>query len=130
MKSDKSLKNEIKSFQNLWGKGTGHAQRTWGETNNGTLLQDFNKIAEICIYPYINSLITVLEIGSNAGLWTQKMIHAKKIYCLEAVSANHTGFWENIGESEKIQYIQVNDYDGSAVNGRWFFMVQNYFVNY
>jgi hypothetical protein len=93
------LKEEIKSFQNLW-KG--------GYKNNieDSSVRNLQGIYKYCLEPY-KSNATILEIGPGHGCWTIKMERAKKIYCLDALSSEHNDF--NVNHTD-IEYYQVDDF--------------------
>ncbi|MDR2531910.1 MAG: class I SAM-dependent methyltransferase [Oscillospiraceae bacterium] len=105
---------EIKSFSNLWKGGyfegdplnpiatSGYAQFGFISTLYATYL--------LCIKPYINSESVALEIGPGRGAWTKAMLPAKEIYALDALSAEHNGFFEYLPPSEHVKYFQVDDF--------------------
>ncbi len=68
-----------------------------------------------CIKPYLTQESVVLEIGPGRGAWTRTFVSAREIWCLDALSAEHNGFWEFVGRSEKIKYIQVADFSCSML---------------
>lgn len=109
--NEKKLKQELRSFQKLWKGGTNLSKRGWDECREARLpTQNINEIARICIEPYINPDINVLEIGANGGGWTWKFLSAKNIYCFDALDAKHTGFWNNIERKANIYYFKVEDF--------------------
>lgn len=96
------LQKELYSFQNIW-KG--------GYFNN--IESDSRKlqnIIDVCITPHVTDQTTVLEIGCGRGAWTKHMKHAKKIYCMDALSAEHNNFWNYVGRQPNIEYYQVDDF--------------------
>jgi len=102
------LKRELESFQGLWRGGTTLARDGWDSVSR---TRNIDGIYEVCIKPYINPDTIALEIGCNGGGWTRKMLDAKRIIGLDALSANHTGFWRNIPYRENIEYHQVVDFE-------------------
>jgi hypothetical protein len=64
-----------------------------------------------CIKPYVNRESTVLEIGPGRGAWTKcfAALNAKKIWAVDVSPAERTGFWEYVGPSERITYVQADD---------------------
>jgi hypothetical protein len=64
-----------------------------------------------CIRPYVNERTRVLEIGPGRGAWTRCFIerNAAEVWALDALSAEHNGFWEYVGHSPRIHYFQVED---------------------
>jgi len=53
----------------------------------------------------------VLEIGPGRGAWTRCFVERKaaEIWALDALSAEHNGFWEYVGRHPNIHYAQVED---------------------
>ena len=99
------LKKELEQFQNIWHGGyfTGYSTK-----RNQKGLEEYLK----------NNLegSTLLEIGCGGGQWTKFIYNLNifnKIICVDALSAEHNKFWENLGENakSKIQYIQVDDFN-------------------
>ena len=70
-----------------------------------------------CIRPFIHSDTTVLEIGPGRGAWTKTFLErgCKKVYAVDAAPPEHTGFWKNVGKTDKVDYIVVSDCTLSAV---------------
>jgi len=107
------LVNEIESFQTLW-KGGFYA----GEPSNPVFglfgLNSFLGVSHVvylmCIKPYIDNTTSVIEIGCGRGAWTKLMLGAQKITCLDALTAQHNGFYEYIGKHPHIEYHKVNDF--------------------
>jgi hypothetical protein len=106
------LKRELRDFSNFWKGGTTLSRQGWSTCARERLKTgiDINKIYQICIQPYINSNTTVLEIGTNGGGWLSRMLEAKRLIGLDALSADHTGFWKNVPKLDKISYHYVLDF--------------------
>lgn len=70
-----------------------------------------------CIRPYISSETTALEIGPGRGAWTKAILDrgCRKIYAVDAASAEHTHFWEYVGRDPRAEYIVANDFSLSGV---------------
>jgi hypothetical protein len=64
-----------------------------------------------CIKPYINSNINALEIGPGRGAWSNCMLGAKELWCLDANSAEQTKFFQHIKPRPGIHFIQVEDFE-------------------
>jgi hypothetical protein len=62
-----------------------------------------------CIKPYVTADSTVLEIGAGRGAWTRTMLNAREIAVLEAVDAEHSGFWDYVGRHDHVQYHKVRN---------------------
>ncbi len=64
-----------------------------------------------CIRPYINSDTVVLEIGPGRGAWSKTFLHrnCRKLYAVDAANAEHTHFWDYIGDDARAEYIVVDD---------------------
>ena len=110
--SQEKLRNEIESFSSLWEGGTTLSKYGWEaclepRLKNGV---DLEKIEEICILPFINEESIALEIGTNGGAWLKRMMKAKNLIGTDVLSPEHTGFFNNIPQSDKVEYIQVTDF--------------------
>ena len=104
------LKQELDQFQNIWHGGyfTGYSAK-----RNQKGLEEYLR----------NNLdgSTLLEIGCGGGQWTKFIYELnifKKIICIDALSAEHNEFWENLGEGAKkvIQYIKVENFDLTEID--------------
>lgn len=73
-----------------------------------------------CIKPYVSSETVAIEIGPGRGAWTRCLLAAREVWCLDALSAEHNAFWEYIGPSSKVRYLQVTDFGCTAVPDRRF----------
>lgn len=67
-------------------------------------------IAQACIRPYVDGA-TAVEIGPGRGAYTRALLPAKELWCLDALSAEHNGFWEYVGEQPHVHYVQVTDFE-------------------
>ncbi|MEM8501168.1 MAG: class I SAM-dependent methyltransferase [Pseudomonadota bacterium] len=69
------------------------------------------------IRPQITSETVVLEIGPGRGAWTRCMLEAKKLDCVDVLSAEHNGFWQYVGNEnrDKITYHEVSDASLSSI---------------
>jgi hypothetical protein len=74
-------------------------------------------IYSACIRPYIASDTVVLEIGPGRGAWSKAFLHrhCRKLYAVEAADAEHTHFWDYVGEDPRAEYIVVNNLNLSGV---------------
>lgn len=70
-----------------------------------------------CIRGYITPDTTVLEIGPGRGAWTKTFLErgCKNVYAVDAAPAEHTRFWDYIGQTDRVRYIVANDFDLSEV---------------
>jgi hypothetical protein len=59
----------------------------------------------------VTSNTRAVEIGPGRGAWTKTMVHAKEVWCLDALSAEHNGFWNYVGPENRdhVRYFQVHD---------------------
>lgn len=113
------LKNELNSFQSIWEGGYYEGDPLDPLSNSSYYPQGYISILYavylICIKPYVNSNSTVLEIGCGRGAWTKTFLPAKEIWCLDALSAEHNGFWEYVGKRPNINYFKVDDFSCSML---------------
>lgn len=70
-----------------------------------------------CIKPYINKNTTVLEIGPGRGAWTKAILSRgpHHVWCVDALPAEATGFWDYVGPQKNITYNVVNDFSLSTI---------------
>ncbi|MEW2633708.1 class I SAM-dependent methyltransferase [Streptomyces sp. NPDC048389] len=108
-----NLATELESFRNIWKGGFFGADPLapldslyglWGYTS----MQHAIYLA--CIKPYINSKTSAVEIGPGRGAWTRAMVGAGEVTCLDALSAEHNGFWQYVGRRENVRYFKVEDF--------------------
>ena len=112
------LQEELKSFSTLW---EGGFKNVIENTDNRRLADVF----DYCLKQNMDGKV-ILEIGPGGGSWTKLMTPAKKIYCLDALSAEHNGFWQYVGEDERIEYHQVEDFSLKEVPDKAIDLVYSY----
>jgi hypothetical protein len=108
-----SFTGEIESFKDLWKGGycEGDPLDPFGSSTYGPLgyLSVLYVTYLTCIRPYVSNTSHVLEIGPGRGTWTRCMLNAKEVWCLDALSADHNGFWEYLNHATNVKYFQVAD---------------------
>ena len=113
------LKKELDSFQNMWPGGYYE-----GDPLNPLSKSTYNIIGYIsvlhavyltCIKPYVKEGTVALEIGPGRGAWSKTMLQAQEFWCMDALSAEHNGFWDYIGPADHVQYFQVDDFSCSML---------------
>jgi hypothetical protein len=113
MKTETLLREELQSFRDLWPWGfyAGNPKdpvfALWGLTS---FIGVSHAIYLSCIKPFVKSTSTVVEIGCGRGAWTRLMLDAKKLYCLDALSPEHNGFYEYVGRHKHVTYITMEDF--------------------
>lgn len=70
-----------------------------------------------CIRPYVKPGDVALEIGPGRGAWTKAIVELspRKIYAVDTVPAEHSGFWEYVGRQPNVAYIVAGDFYLTAV---------------
>jgi hypothetical protein len=68
-----------------------------------------------CIRQYVTADTVALELGPGRGAWTRALLGAKEVWALDALSAEHNGFWEYIGEQPHVHYVKVEDFTASML---------------
>jgi hypothetical protein len=70
-----------------------------------------------CIRPYITSDTVVLEVGPGRGAWSKAFLerNCRKLYAVDAASAEHTHFWDYVGKDPRAEYIVTDDFSLSGV---------------
>ena len=124
-----SGRNEIEFFSDLWKGGyySGDPMDPVGRSDYGDMgyISVHHATYQVCIRPYVGPDKFVLEIGPGRGSWTQTMLNAKEIWCLDALSAEHNKFWEYVGveNEKKVKYIEVEDFScGNLPEGYFDFL--------
>jgi hypothetical protein len=108
------LAAELDSFQTIWQGGyfegdpldpmtrSGNSHLGWMSTLHATYLA--------CIKPYVDPATVALEIGPGRGAWTKSMLGAREIWAVDALPADHNGFYEYLGHPEHVRYVQATDF--------------------
>jgi len=107
----RKLRAELASFAGLWQGGfLNHI--------DAPQIRDLRQVWDVCVAPYAPGA-RVLEIGPGRGAWTRRMLDvgAKHVYCLDALSARHNGFWKYVGrrDAARVTYRRVTDFECSDV---------------
>jgi hypothetical protein len=110
-----NLKTELQSVQNKWHGGylEGHPLDPMAPS----AYQQLGYISMLhatylrCIKPYIKPQTVVLELGPGRGAWTKCLLPAKEIYALDALSAQHNGIFEYLGNPTNLKYFHVSDFE-------------------
>ena len=130
---------EIASFETLWAGGyfegdplDPHARSHYSalDNQNGYSEQPSNLPARqmgfisalhatylLTIRNRLPVLATVLEIGPGRGGWTKALLtqNPSKIYALDALSAEHNGFYSYVGNDNRVTYVQVDNFECAPV---------------
>ena len=118
MDRTEKLTEELRSFQQLWPKGfyAGDPQNPafglWGITS---FIGVSHAIYLGCIKPYVSASTDVLEIGCGRGAWSRLMKQCHQLNCVDALDADHNGFWEYVGRQPNIAYTKVSDFSLSNI---------------
>ncbi len=118
MKTQEELGEELRSFQSLWEGGFYQgdpADPLFGLYGLHSYMGVSHAILCACVRPYVRPGVTALEIGCGRGAWTRHMLGAGTVYCLDALSAEHNGFWEHVGRHDHVRYFKVDDFTMSMV---------------
>jgi hypothetical protein len=112
---NKRLTDELKSFKGIWKGGyfegdplSPVAKSTYGKLGFMSVL---HATYLRCIKPYVGKDTVALEIGPGRGAWTKTLLPSKEVFVLDALSAEHNGFFEYLGHPENVKYFQVEDFD-------------------
>ena len=107
--------NEISRFADLWKGGYYEGdpldQRGLSQYYGLGYVSVLWVVYQVCIRPYLTAETVALEIGPGRGAWTRTLLPAKEVWCLDALSAEHNGFWSYIGRAPNVRYIQVSDFE-------------------
>jgi hypothetical protein len=112
---DDRLKDELGSFQQLWQGGyfEGNPLDPLATSAYGQLgfISILHATYLRCIKPYVRSETVSLEIGPGRGAWTRCLLPSKQVYALDALSAEHNGFFNYLGHPRNVKYFQMTDFD-------------------
>jgi len=82
-------KQSILNYDSLDSRLFGYA---WGDPNeaetresDGRILGNYLRIKEDYLLPFVGNSSTILELGSGGGKWTQYLLKAKHIICVDLV---------------------------------------------
>lgn len=108
--------NEIEQFRRLgiWRGGyyEGDPSDPAGPSSYGELgyISVLHATYLRCIKPYIAIDTVALEIGPGRGAWTKALLAAKEVHVLDAMSAEHNGFYDFVGRHSHVYYHEVDDF--------------------
>lgn len=112
--TDTKLSSELASFAEIWRGGYYEgdplaplARSTYRQINYMSVL---HATYLRCIKPYVTPETVALEIGPGRGAWTRCMLEAREVWALDALSAEHNGFYEFLGHPSHVKYFQVEDF--------------------
>lgn len=109
------ISSEIAEFEGLWEGGYHEGNPMVPVTKSSYQTYGYISILYAtylrCIRPYINPDTTAVEIGPGRGTWTEALLGAKEIWVLDALSAEHNGFFEYLKHPENVKYFQVEDFE-------------------
>jgi len=112
---DDRLQGELASFQSLWRGGYFEGQPLDPLAPSAYHHLGFISILHAtylrCIKPYVTSRSLSLELGPGRGAWTRCLLPSKEIYALDALSAEHNGFFSYLGNPTNVKYFQVSDFE-------------------
>lgn len=137
-------KQELASFQGLWNGGyfegdplDPHGKSSFSDFDRQNGFVDQSQVSRpghedavelgflsclyaaylLCIKYNVTPDTTVLEIGPGRGAWSKAILkhNPKQYYALDALSAEHNGFWEYVGQRSNASYYQVDDFSCSAI---------------
>jgi hypothetical protein len=118
------LKDELDSFQKLWHGGYFEGQPL--EAMGISAYQQLGFISILhatflrCIKPYVTGARGALVLGPGRGAWTKCLLGAKEVYALDALSAEHNGFFQYLGNPSNVKYFQVRDFECRDLPGDHF----------
>jgi hypothetical protein len=124
MRNYSKLQSELSGFGEIWNGGYFEgdpldplAKSTYEEVGyisviHATYLR--------CIRPFINRETVALEIGPGRGAWTKTLLPSKEIYVMDALSAEHNGFFNYVGAVENVKYLHVKDFGCEELPNNYF----------
>ena len=111
----------IQAFEKLWPGGyyEGDPLDPMGHSNYNVMgyMSVLHAVYLACIKPYIGPSTNAIEVGAGKGAWSRAILSRNPagLDCLEAVPAEHSGFWDYVGNREDVRYHQVKDFSVSEL---------------
>lgn len=127
--SDERLRRELEAFRDLWRGGFYVADPLDPMSSPHTIfgyVGVYHAIYAACIRPYVGPQTAALEIGAGRGAWTRTLLPAREVWCLDALPAEHNGFWQYVGDAPHVHYVQVSDFGCSELPDDTFDYVFSY----
>jgi hypothetical protein len=115
---EERLAEELHSFDGLWKDGYSSGDPLDPLCTACSILGYvglYHAVYLTCIKPHVNETTVALEIGPGRGSWTRILRQAAEVWCLDALSAEHNGFWDYVGRAPNINYFQVEDFTCSML---------------
>ncbi|WP_426164973.1 class I SAM-dependent methyltransferase [Sandarakinorhabdus sp. DWP1-3-1] len=112
---------ELATFSDLWAGGycEGDPLNPVATSGYGDLgyISVLHAAHLVCIRPFIKPDTVALEIGPGRGTFTRSLLDAREIWCMDALDAEHNGFWQHVGEAARprIHYHRVADFSCSVL---------------
>lgn len=125
-KIEERLSKELKSFEEVWEGGyfEGDVLDPVGNSTYGPagFISVLYALYLIAIRAQVTSKSIVLEIGPGRGAFTKAILNhnPKEVWCLDAVSAEHSDFFGYIGKRSSVKYFQVTDFSCSMLPDNYF----------
>jgi len=113
--------NFLRGFNRSWPNGYFEGSPLDPMTSSTYGVYGYNSVLytiySACIRPYITPDTVVLEIGPGRGAWSKVFLHrnCRKLYAVDAAEAEHTHFWEYVGNDPRAEYIVADDLSLSRV---------------
>lgn len=108
------LTRELASFDGVWAGGyfEGDPRDPMARSSFGQLgyMSVLHATYLACIKPYVRDDTVALEIGPGRGAWTKSLLPAREVWAVDALSAEHNGFFEYLGHPDHVRYFQVDDF--------------------
>jgi hypothetical protein len=108
------LAAELDSFQTIWRGGYYEGDPLDPMTQSGNSHLGYMSALHVaylaCIKPYVDPATVALEIGPGRGAWTRAMLPAQEVWAVDALPADHNGFYEYLGHPEHVRYVQATDF--------------------
>jgi hypothetical protein len=106
-----------KQFSETWQSGyyegdplDAMAESTYGVYGYNSSL---HTIYLACIRPYVGPKTVALEIGPGRGAWSKAILsrNCARLYAVDAAPAEHTHFWDYVGQDQRVTYLVARDFE-------------------
>lgn len=115
MTSSSSVARFLGSFKTIWAGGYFEGDPLDPMASSGYGIFGYHSSLYLtyltCIRPFIGPDTTVLEIGPGRGAWTRALLalQPKRIYAVDVVDPDYSGFWSYVGRDPRVEHIVAAD---------------------
>jgi hypothetical protein len=118
MSADAPVDAQLRTFESVW-QGGFYSGDPLADMASPYELFGYYSVRHVvylaCIRQYVTPETVALELGPGRGAWTRTLLGAREVWALDALSAEHNGFWEYVGHQPHVHYVEVDDFTVSML---------------